>query len=287
VGAVPVSVALAAGGLAVINPCAFPLLPAFLSFYIGADEDQLPRAPTRVFQGVIVGGLVTVGFLGLFALIALPVSFGAGLVARSIPWVGLATGVLLALVGLVALLGGHLRLPVGPGLRSPDSDRRITAIFMFGVGYGMASLGCTLPIFLTLVATSLGGGKLAVFAAYGAGMAIVLTSLAVAVALLREGIARSLQPLLPYMGRIAGALLLISGGYLAYYWGRIEFGDTATLANDPVVGFVTRYAAEIQQDATAHSHALLGVAAGFLVAAVLASLWQWRRRIATGSLVER
>jgi cytochrome c-type biogenesis protein len=287
VGTVPVSVALVAGGLAVVNPCAFPLLPAFLSFYVGADEDQLPRAPIRVFQGVVVGGLVTLGFLGLFALVALPVSFGAGLIARSVPWVGLATGVVLALVGVVGLVGGHLRLPVGPQLRRPDSERRVTAIVMFGVGYGTASLGCTLPIFLTLVATALTGGKLAVFAAYGTGMAIVLTSLAVAVALLREGIARSWRPLLPYMGRIAGALLLISGGYLAYYWGRIQFGDTATLANDPVVGLVTRYAAEIQQDAGAHSHTLLGAAAGFLVVAVLASLWQWRRRILSRSLVER
>ena len=270
-----------------MNPCAFPLLPAFLSFYVGAEEDQLPRAPTRVLQGVVVGGLVTLGFLGLFALVALPISFGAGLIARSVPWVGLATGVLLALVGLVAVLGGHLRLRVGPHMRRPDSQRRVTAIVMFGVGYGMASLGCTLPIFLTLVAASLGGGKLAVFAAYGAGMAIVLTSLAVATALLREGIARSLRPLLPYMGRIAGALLLTSGGYLAYYWARIQFGDTATLANDPIVGLVTRYAAEIQKDAGAHSRTLLGVAAGFLGVAVLASLWQWRRRIPTRSLVER
>ena len=42
--AVPVSVALVAGGLAVVNPCGFPLLPAFLGFYLGADEEQLPRA---------------------------------------------------------------------------------------------------------------------------------------------------------------------------------------------------------------------------------------------------
>jgi hypothetical protein len=89
------------------------------------------------------------------------------------------------------------------------------------------------------------------------------------------------------MGRVAGALLLISGGYLAYYWARIQFGDTATLANDPVVGLVTRYAAEIQQGAGAHSHTLLGVAASFLGVAVLASLWQWRRRIPTRGLVER
>jgi len=100
--AVPVSVALAAGGLAVINPCGFPLLPAFLSFYLGADEHELPRAPTRILQGLLVGALVSIGFLGLFALASLPVSFGVALVARAIPWAGLATGALLALAGLLA-----------------------------------------------------------------------------------------------------------------------------------------------------------------------------------------
>src|SRR6266481_1919291 len=97
--AVPVSVALVAGGLAVINPCGFPLLPAFLSFYLGADEHELPRAPTRILQGLLVGALVSIGFLGLFALASLPVSFGVALVARAIPWAGLATGALLAPAG--------------------------------------------------------------------------------------------------------------------------------------------------------------------------------------------
>ena len=90
--AVPVSVALVAGGLAVINPCGFPLLPAFLSFYLGADDNELPRAPTRILRGLLVGALVSAGFLGLFALASLPVSFGVVLVARAIPWAGLATG---------------------------------------------------------------------------------------------------------------------------------------------------------------------------------------------------
>src|SRR5262249_13317152 len=54
-GAVPISVALVAGGLAVINPCSFPLLPAFLSFYVGAEEAKLPRTATRVAQGLLVG----------------------------------------------------------------------------------------------------------------------------------------------------------------------------------------------------------------------------------------
>src|SRR3954447_23675060 len=88
--AVPLSIAFAAGGLAVVNPCGFPLLPAFLSFYLGADERQLPPAPTRMVQGLVVGALFALGFLGFFSLVGLPVSFGLSAVAAAVPWVGLA-----------------------------------------------------------------------------------------------------------------------------------------------------------------------------------------------------
>jgi cytochrome c biogenesis protein CcdA len=47
---VPITLALVAGGLAVVNPCGFPLLPAFLSFYLGADEARLPYGRTRVLR---------------------------------------------------------------------------------------------------------------------------------------------------------------------------------------------------------------------------------------------
>ena len=69
---VPLSIALTAGGLAVVNPCAFPLLPAFLSFYLGADEQRLPAARTRALQGLLVGALVAAGFLAVFAVVGLP-----------------------------------------------------------------------------------------------------------------------------------------------------------------------------------------------------------------------
>ena len=95
-------------------------------------------------------------------------------------------------------------------------------MLLFGVGYGAASLGCTLPLFLALVGASLGGAKLTAFVAYGIGMAVVLIALSVLVALAREGATRLVRPALPYMGRIAGVLLLASGGYLFYYWARLR-----------------------------------------------------------------
>jgi len=266
-----------AGGLSVVNPCGFPLLPAFLSFYFGADEEQLPPAPTRVVQGLVVGGLVALGFLGFFALVGLPVSFGVGAIARAVPWAGLATGALLAIVGLITLFGIHVRLPVHPRL-PVRRERRLGAMLLFGAGYGAASLGCTLPLFLALVGASLGGAKLTAFVAYGIGMAVVLMALSVLVALAREGATRLVRPALPYMGRIAGVLLLASGGYLFYYWARLRFGDTATVADDPIVSFGVRFSGQVRSFADGRSSTIVAIAGAIVALALVSSLWQRRRR---------
>ena len=282
---VPISIALVAGGLAVVNPCGFPLLPAFLSFYLGAEERRLPRAPTRALQGLLVDALVTVGFLGFFALVGLPVSYGVGAIARAVPWAGLVTGAALALAGLLTLLGRHLRLPTHLRVQ-PRRERRLGAMLLFGVGYGAASLGCTLPLFLTLVGASLsGGGKLTTFLGYGAGMALVLMALSVLVALAREGAARAVRPLLPHMNRIAGLLLIASGGYLFYYWARLHFGDTATVADDPIVSFGVRFSGHARNFADGNGGLILAGAAVIVALAVFASLWQRRRRTVSTGLV--
>jgi cytochrome c biogenesis protein CcdA len=84
-----------------------------------------------VLQGLLVGGLVTVGFLGFFALVGLPVSYGVGAIARAVPWAGLVTGAALALAGLLTLLGRPLRLPAIPTVR-PRRERRVGAMLLFG-----------------------------------------------------------------------------------------------------------------------------------------------------------
>ena len=230
---VPLSIALTAGGLAVVNPCAFPLLPAFLSFYLGADEQRLPAARTRALQGLLVGALVAAGFLAVFAVVGLPLSLGLSAIANAVPWLGLATGA--------------------------------------------AWLGCTLPIFLALVGASLGAAKLTIFAAYAAGMMLVLMALAVTVAFTRQGLARFLRRLLPHIGRLAGLLLLASGGYLLYYWYRLRFGNQLTLADDPVVGFASRYSGQLESFARQHGTPFIAAAAAAVALAVILGLRQhWR-----------
>src|SRR5439155_14360255 len=183
----------------------------------------------------------------------------------------LATGALLALAGLVALAGRRIALPLH--LHIPiKRERGLGAMLLFGVDYGAASLGCTLPLFLTLIAASSGPDKLTVFAAYAAGTAVVLTALAVLVALAREGVARALRPVLPHMSRIAGVLLMIAGGYLAYYWARLRFGNTATVADDPVVSFAIRFTGHIRTFADGRGSTIVAVAGGIVLAALVTAL---------------
>jgi cytochrome c biogenesis protein CcdA len=274
---VPVSLALVAGALATLNPCGFPLLPAFLSFYVGAREERLPPAGSRVLQGLLTGLIVTAGFLGVFVATGLPVAYGAARVSDALPWLGVVLGGLLVAVGMVTLAGRVPRLPVRWGVRTGGA-RGVGAMLLFGAGYGVASLGCTLPVFLAVVGSAASGASTAlVFAAYGAGMAVVVTALALAAAFLREGLGRGLKRALPHMSRIAGLLLIVAGGYLAYYWYRVGFGPAADLADDPVVTFVSRFTAQVSASADGKGWLVLA-AAGLVVALALGALLRvtWR-----------
>jgi hypothetical protein len=117
---------------------------------------------------------------------------------------------------------------------------------------------------------------LTVFLAYGIGMTIVLMALAVLVAFARGGILRFFRPVLPHVHRLTGPLLVVSGTYLAYYWARVRFGDQLTLADDPIVGPVSRYSGQLETFARHHGAPLLAAAAAVVTVALLGLLTRRR-----------
>lgn len=275
----PLALALVAGALASVNPCGFPLLPAFLSFYVGADEEDLPRAPARAAQGVLVGLLVASGFLGVFALIGIPVAYGATRLTSAIPWAGLAVGAVMTAAGIAGILGRRWYLSLRRGVKVERRRRPLTMMW-FGAAYAVCSLGCTLPIFVALVGASLATATLLeallVFGAYGLGTATMVMALAIGAALARDGLARALKRLLPHMHRIASGLVLVAGIYLSYYWARVLWAPPSSLADDPFVGGVTRFATLVQRAAGSGGGRAVMLGAGAIVASAIAlSVWQW------------
>lgn len=274
------AVAIVAGSLSTVNPCGFALLPAFLSFYVGAEEERLPKASTRAAQGLLVGALVSGGFLSVFLVLALPVAYAGSHLTDQIPWAGIVIGIVLAGMG-AAILAGKSLVPRIPNPVRLERDRGRRTIYLFGVGYGIASLGCTLPVFMAVVGASLAtrgiGSSIGVLIAYGAGTAIVLMSLSIAASFVREGLAKRMKTLIPHMHRISGALLLVTGAYLTYYWVRIGYGSALTSNSDPLIGSVERFSAEIQRLA-ASGTGRWGIALG--AATIFATIFaaSWRKK---------
>lgn len=225
----PLALAFAAGLVAAVNPCGFAMLPAFISYHLnaGLGRQALPRARRwAAADGLVVGLLVTAGFLAVFGTAGLGVALGARAVVRVIPWVTIVVGVVLVVLGLWLLAGRRLSIPVpGIGARKGPGYRSVLA---FGVAYAIGSLSCTLPVFLIVVGSSVAARSplqaLAVISAYGLGMATILMLLSLATAGFREVLVRRIRRLLPHVSRISGALLAASGGYVVYYWASILAG---------------------------------------------------------------
>jgi len=222
------SFAFGAGVLAAFNPCAFAMLPSFLVYFLGADDADFAEMSwaRRAWAGVRVGGIMVTGFVLIFMAAGILFAAVGSQIARVIPWIALVIGLLLIALGVLILLGKsfHVRIP-NPVERVEGVGVR--AIFLYGLSYGVASLSCTLPIFLMIVGGSLaaGGsmsGALIPFIGYSLGMAAVVITLTLSTALLKGTLVGHARRVLPYVNALSGVLLIVAGAYIVYFQARFS-----------------------------------------------------------------
>jgi cytochrome c biogenesis protein CcdA len=224
----PFGFAFGAGMVSAVNPCGFAMLPAYLALYLRDGMDDTSGRGGRLVRALQVGGTVTIGFVALFGVAGGVLAAGTRSVAGALPWLGFATGLLLLTVGAWSALGGTLYARVGERLAQgvggvAGVDRAGWRGYLaFGLAYGLASLSCTLPIFLAVVGSGLTLDSAPFVASqlvlYGAGMGLVVTVLTVATALFRGALLDRSRRLSRYVGPVASALMLIAGAYIVYYW---------------------------------------------------------------------
>lgn len=207
------------GLVAAVNPCGFALLPVYLSSFARAGDGPASLGH-RLTRAVGAAGVVSGGFAVVFGAVGAAVSAGAAAVVRWAPW-----AMIVIAAAMVAVGGAMLARRRGAAwlLRVPlrVRGRSLRSMFVFGVGYGLASLSCALPVFLAGVAgvflrADLLSGLVA-FLAYALGMATVLTALSVAITF-GWGRAARLRRLSRYADPLGGLLLVVVGAYLLYYW---------------------------------------------------------------------
>ncbi len=90
----PLGFAFGAGMVAAVNPCGFAMLPAYLSLYLGSREAGFGKRPAlgRVFRAVLIGGVVSMGFVLLFSMAGVIVAAGGSVIMEAMPWFGVVIG---------------------------------------------------------------------------------------------------------------------------------------------------------------------------------------------------
>lgn len=209
------SLALVSGALATFNPCGAGMLFAYVGLALGKDQTG------GVAHGVRVGLLMTLGLELLYVLLAAVFGAVAGWLGSRLPQIGIGLAVVFIAWGAGLMVAPERFTPHITPLAAARA-RPAAGPFFFGVAFGLGSLGCTFPLFLSLVMQAWhSGGALkgaAVPVLYALGTGIVMTGLAVAAGLAREQIERVAYGVARFFPRLSGVLIMISGLWVLAYW---------------------------------------------------------------------
>lgn len=277
-GRLPLS--FTAGLLAAVNPCGFVLLPTYLIYFLGMQNLRPGAERASIRRALAVSLAVSAGFLSVFVLIGAITKWSTGWFMDQAPYVSLAIGALLVVLG-VAMIFGY-RLPfTTPKLDVGQRDRSVVSMFIFGIAYAVASLGCTIGPFMSTVlgAVSTEGiaTGIAAIALYGLGMALLVTGLTVTLALANTGLLKVLRKGMAWFDYVAGVFVLLTGLYLTYYW----YQSIRDNYDDGLVTGATGWQEELSRFIQRNQTSVVVVATTAVAAALAFSLWRHRQPGAT------
>lgn len=278
-GGAPLALAFAAGMLATVNPCGFAMLPAYLSYFVGLEDDPAAAGADRtVLRAVAVSAVMTLGFVVVFAVMGVLISQVSSRVQEHLPWVTILIGAALIGLGIAALFGRSLTVSL-PKIQKGTGSRELPSMFLFGVSYALSSLSCTIAPFLAVTSSTFtNDGAVAgtlTFITYGLGMGAIVGLLTLAVALARNGVVSRFRRLLRHVNTMSGVFMLLAGAYMAYY-GWYEIRLRRGIVDDPIVDRALAIQNWLTDLVDRIGTGRLGIVAAVAVGAALASVTGWR-----------
>jgi hypothetical protein len=140
------------------------------------------------------------------------------------------------------------RLPFStPKLETGKRDQTVASMYVFGLAYAIASIGCTIgPFSATVLGTidtdGFFQGIIAIIL-YGLAMSLLITTLTVTLALAQGGLLKSLRIGMTYVEIASAVIMILSGLYLTWYW----FNDIRDKYDDDFTGQVLNWQERIAQ----------------------------------------
>lgn len=234
------------GVMAAVNPCGFVLLPTYLIYYLGIELGRGSDGRVATLRrGLTVGGSVSAGFIALFLVVGVISRAFTTVIQDNAKYAALVIGIAMCAAGIAMLRGW--KPPIAQPNISLQRTRTVGNMFLFGIVYAVASLGCTIGFLTSVILGSIGrngyvSGVVSV-ALYGAGMALLVTTLTVALAFARVGLVGVVRRGLPWFDKVSAVFVVLTGAYLTWYW----YGAITNRASDSVVSRVERMQTDVAE----------------------------------------
>ena len=203
--------AFSAGVFTLFSPCSYALLPGYVSYYLGAKFG--------VVKALTGGFACTLGLITVFAAIGGLASSLGEFVPQIIPLLDVAAGVILIAMGLGNLL--DLKMPFLSLNIVPSKKQGFLGLYTYGIVYGLAGVGCSAPIFISVLFYSMSKGLaqgILSFVAYALGMGAPLIVTTILLSQAKDYMIQRINMATEKLRRASGAILVAVGLYLIYFY---------------------------------------------------------------------
>ncbi len=207
------------GVLAFLAPCAVALLPGYIVAFISRSESSNPGLSVRLYRGLKLALLSIAGIFSIYAVATILIVSAAQLLKDYMLWITIGMGSILIVIGILMAFGKSFSFTLNVNQASPKTEAG--EAFVFGTAYAIGALGCLFPLFLIVATQAMsapshitGAGY---FAAYFAGMSLMMLGAIVLSVLARDVMMKYLRKIMPHMEKVTGWLLIFAGGYVIWY----------------------------------------------------------------------
>jgi len=234
------------GVMAAVNPCGFVLLPTYLVYYLGTELNREDETKTTTLRrGLSVGMAVSSGFIGLFLVVGIISRAFTTVISENAKYAALVIGIALVAMGIAMLFGW--KPPIAQPNVSVERERTTWNMFLFGIVYAIASIGCTIGLLISVILGSVNrhgfvSGVISIVL-YGLGMGLLVTSLTVALAFARVGLVSTIKKSFKWFDKVSAVFVVLTGLYLSWYW----LGAITDRGTDGVTSRVERWQTKVVQ----------------------------------------
>jgi len=205
-------------GIAIFfSPCGIALLPAYISFLLDQKEEETNKIK-RAVAGLKIGAIVSLGILTVFITVGVLISFLGNFLAPYAFWLGTITGAALIILGIFMLIGKGLTINLPHNFKAQSN---VGKFYIFGMGYAIGGISCTLPAFLLVVFNALGSGSFlggfVNFLAFSLGTVLLMLAVTTATAISKSFIERWIVSKMTMISKLASLVIIGAGAYLIYF----------------------------------------------------------------------